>query len=148
MSAPVHPVDVFLVLTRGEEVLLGRRQGTGYADGTWNLPSGKLETHEDAVTGVIREAKEEIGVLLDPADVRLATVVHHRNAEGGARVGLFFTAVHEPDRHGEVVNTEPHKCAQLDWFPLGALPEPTYRYTAAGLQAVQDRAPLRLDGWR
>ena len=49
-------------------------------------------------------------------------------------MGLFFTAVHDPDRHGEPFNAEPNKCAELDWFPLDALPDPTYRYTSAGLR--------------
>jgi 8-oxo-dGTP pyrophosphatase MutT (NUDIX family) len=148
MSAPVHPVDIFHILTAQEKVLLGLRAGTGYADGTWNLPSGKMEVNEDAVAGVIRESREEIGIKLDRDDVRLVTTVHHRNAEGGARVGLFFTAVHDPDRHGEPFNAEPNKCADLAWFPLDALPDPTYPYTSAGLDAFQRHEPLRLDGWQ
>jgi 8-oxo-dGTP diphosphatase len=36
-------VDALLILIRGNDVLLAQRQGTGYADGDWNLPSGKLE---------------------------------------------------------------------------------------------------------
>lgn len=147
MSAPTHPVDVFLILTSGQGVLLGLREGTGYADGTWNLPSGKLENEEDAVGGVLRESREEIGIALDRDDVQLVTTVHHRNAEGGARVGLFFAAAHDPQRHGDPVNAEPDKCAALAWYPLDDLPDPTYPYTGAGLAAFQRREPLRLDGW-
>ncbi|HEX5201644.1 MAG TPA: hypothetical protein VFW27_17085 [Actinoplanes sp.] len=41
MSAPILlPVDVFLVLTDGDRVLMGLRRNTGFADGQWNLPSG------------------------------------------------------------------------------------------------------------
>jgi len=32
--------DVFLLLTRHDYVLLALRQGTGFADGMWSLPSG------------------------------------------------------------------------------------------------------------
>jgi len=39
-------VDALIVLVRGNQVLLAKRQGTGYADGAWNLPSGKLEDGE------------------------------------------------------------------------------------------------------
>jgi 8-oxo-dGTP diphosphatase len=151
MSVPLHPVDVFLVLTRrldgSEQVLLGLRAGTGYADGTWNLPSGKLEAEEDAVSGVVRESREEAGITLCPDDVRLVTTVHHRNAEGGGRVGLFFAAEHAADRHGEPFNAEPDKCADLCWFPLESLPERTYRYTRAGISAYLHGQPLCLDGW-
>ena len=53
-TAPRHPVDVFLLLTDVDRVLLALRSGTGYADGQWNLPSGKLEFGEDAISAVIR----------------------------------------------------------------------------------------------
>jgi 8-oxo-dGTP diphosphatase len=148
MDIPLHPVDIFLILISERKALLGKRAGTGYADGTWNLPSGKMETDEDAVAGVIRESREEVGIQLDRQDVRLVTTVHHRNAEGGSRVGLFFVADHDPARHGEPFNAEPDKCSELGWFPLDAPPDPTYRYTSAGLKAFLHRDALRLDGWQ
>lgn len=64
MSPPTHPVAVLLVLADGGRVLLVLREGTGYADGMWNLPSGKLEPGEDVLTVVIRETREEIGFTL------------------------------------------------------------------------------------
>lgn len=36
-----------LMLINGSQVLLALRENTGYADGLWNLPSGKLEDGED-----------------------------------------------------------------------------------------------------
>jgi 8-oxo-dGTP pyrophosphatase MutT (NUDIX family) len=54
----------FNSLTRNDHVLLALRQGTGFADGMWNLPSGKAENSETAITAVIREAHEEIGLRL------------------------------------------------------------------------------------
>jgi ADP-ribose pyrophosphatase YjhB (NUDIX family) len=146
--APTHPVDVLLILTKGESVLLALREGTGYADGQWNLPSGKLEIGEDAVTAVRRETVEEIGVHLGPDEPRLVATVHHRNSAGHARIGLVFTAAHDPARHGEPVNNEPHKCGGIKWFPAEALPPNTYPFTAASVAAWRHRTPLRLSGWR
>ena len=145
--APVHPVDVLLLLTYGEHVLLALREGTGYADGQWNLPSGKLEFGEDAVSGVIREAREEIGVCLDPSEPRMVTTVHHRNTAGFSRVGLAFAVPFDPARHGDPVNAEPHKCAKIEWFPADMLPSNTYPYTAACVRAYRDGQPFRLSGW-
>lgn len=147
-AAPTHPVDVLLILTQGDHVLLALRDGTGYADGMWNLPSGKLETGEDAISALIRETREEIGVQLAPDEPRMTAIVHHRNAAGLARVGLVFTVKHDSARHGEPVNAEPHKCAKIEWFPVGLLPTNTYPYTAACVTAYLDRQPLRLSGWR
>ena len=146
--APVHPVDVLLLLTDGEHVLLALREGTGYADGQWNLPSGKLEHGEDAVRAVIREAREEIGVHLDQDEPRMVPTVHHRNTAGHARVGLVFTVAHDMARHGEPVNAEPNKCAKIEWFPADVPPSNTYPYTAACVLAFRDSQPFALSGWR
>jgi 8-oxo-dGTP pyrophosphatase MutT (NUDIX family) len=40
-----------------------------------NLPSGKLEPGEDVVAAVIREAIEEVGVIIDRTDVRAVHVM-------------------------------------------------------------------------
>ena len=146
-AAPFHPVDVFLLLIRADHVLLGLRAKTGYADGQWNLPSGKLESSEDVVSAVIREAREEVGIRLRPEKLRLAAVVHHLSSPTHARVGLAFTAAFEPGEHGEPTNAEPLKCAGIEWFPLGALPPNTTSFTAACVQAFLDGQPLRLSGW-
>jgi 8-oxo-dGTP diphosphatase len=149
VDAPTHPVDVLLLLTtHADHLLLALREGTGYADGQWNLPSGKLETGEDAVSGVVREAREEIGVRLEPGEARMVTTVHHRNAAGLARVGLVFTVAYDAGRHGEPVNAEPHKCAKIAWFPADLLPSNTYPYTVACVRAFRDAQPFALSGWR
>jgi 8-oxo-dGTP pyrophosphatase MutT (NUDIX family) len=147
-AAPTHPVDVLLILTDGDQVLLALRDGTGYADGQWNLPSGKLEIGEDAVSGLIRETREEIGICLAHDAPRLVATVHHRNTSGHARVGLVFAARHDPTRYGQPVNAEPHKCAKIAWFPSDRLPPNTYPYTAASVAAYRKGEPLRLSGWR
>ena len=144
---PAHPVDVLLLLTRADQVLLALRQGTGFADGRWNLPSGKLETGEHALDAMIREAHEEIGVRLDPADLRLAATVHRRNADGATRIGLVFAAELAPGRHGEPVNAEPHKCARIAWFPADRFPPATLRYTADCIAAARTGTPFTLSGW-
>jgi 8-oxo-dGTP pyrophosphatase MutT (NUDIX family) len=112
-------IDVLLLLVRGDEVLLALREGTGFADGWWNVPSGKLEAGEDAASAMAREAREEIGLQLDPATLELASTVHFRNEYADARLGLFFRPLRW---HGEPVNAEPDKCARIAWFPLDALP--------------------------
>lgn len=83
-------VDVLLLLVRDGHVLLALRDGTGYADGQWNLPSGKLEAGEDLISALMREAREEVGVEIRPTEPRMVAAVHHRNPNGVGRVGFFF----------------------------------------------------------
>lgn len=137
-------VDVFLLLIRDGEVLLALRENTGYANGQWNVPSGKVEEGESAVAALLREAHEEVGLRLDAGDVRHVATVHQRNPEGGARIGLFFQAVSWP---GEPINAEPHKCGGIGWYPLEALPPNTFVYTCAGLDAFRTGASFTLSGW-
>lgn len=138
-------VDVHLILERPDgHVLLAERANTGYADGLVNAPGGKLEDGEDVRAAAIREAREEIGVEVDPAHARCVAVIHHRAPDGEARVGFFFaTSIWR----GEPVNAEPHKCAGLLWADPDDLPPHTIAYGAAGLRAYRCGEAFALDGW-
>nr|WP_049574286.1 NUDIX domain-containing protein [Nonomuraea sp. SBT364] len=128
------------MLVRDGEVLLGRRSGTGYADGLWHLPSGHLEAGESVVAAAVREAREETGVVIDPADLAFAHVMHR----APDRVGLFYAATRW---HGEPRNAEPHKCSELAWWPLDRLPGDIVDYPAAALAHIRDRVPFGLHAW-
>ena len=142
--AVIHPrppqryaeiVDVHLILRRADgRVLLARRQGTGYADGLLNAPSGHVEDGEDVREAVVREAYEEVGVQIDPAAVRVALVMQHRAPHGSNRTGWFFEV---RDWTGDPVNREPGKCSGIDWYPLDALPDDMVAYCRAGLDAYR-----------
>ncbi|MFE9812510.1 phosphotransferase [Streptomyces sp. NPDC005548] len=139
-----EPVDVHLILRRetadGPQILLSRRAGQVYAAGLWHLPSGHLDgPHEDVVTALIREAREETGVVIDPADVRSAVTVHHRSPEGASRTGHFFEV---RQWKGVPRIAEPDVCDAMDWTPLHALPAQMVAYCRAGLDAYSAGARL------
>ncbi|MER6095967.1 NUDIX domain-containing protein [Streptomyces sp. NPDC001728] len=134
-----EPLDVHLLAIRdgdnGGEVLLSRRAGAVYAQGHWHLPSGHLDgPHEDVVTALVRETREETGLLVDPADVHAAVTVHHRSPGGGARVGFFF----EVRRWSGVPRVmEREVCDGMGWFAFDAMPEPMVAYCRAGIDAYR-----------
>lgn len=140
-------VDVFLLLTRNDHVLLALRQGTGFADGMWNLPSGKAETAESAAAAVIREAHEELGIRLAEHEVSFAATVHCRNTDTDTRVGLFFHASATDSPLGTPFNAEPHKCAKIAWYPMAMLPSTTMPYSALGVSLYQRKAHFGTIGW-
>jgi len=84
-------VDVHLVLRRGDEILLGRRTNTGFGDGCWHLPSGHGEDGESAVASLIREAQEEIGVIIAPTRVQFVHLMHQW--AGSPRAAIFFEVI-------------------------------------------------------
>jgi 8-oxo-dGTP diphosphatase len=59
-------VDVMLLLTHDDRVLLALRQGASYADGLWNVLSETLEEGEHALDAIVREAQKEIGITSPP----------------------------------------------------------------------------------
>lgn len=66
---------------------------------------------------LIREAREEVGVVIDEREVEFTHVMHNSSSDG--RVAFFsvrrWTGVPE--------NLEPDKCSGLRWFSLGDLPD-------------------------
>jgi 8-oxo-dGTP diphosphatase len=135
--------DVHLVLLDDDgQVLLGRRKNTGFADGCYHLPAGHLEAGESVIDALVREAREETGILISPDAIDFAHVMH--NSSGGGRVAFFFT-VRRWD--GIPQNREPHKCSELRWAPLGALPANLVDYCRSALAAIADGKPFSLSGW-
>ncbi|MFF0493638.1 NUDIX domain-containing protein [Nocardia sp. NPDC004068] len=134
--------DVHLLLRRGNEVLFGQRQNTGFEDGAWHLPSGHLEAGESVIDALIREAEEEIGVTIAPADVQFSHIMH--NSSSGGRMAFFFTV---RSWQGEPTNLEPDKCSALEWFAADALPDHMIGYCRQAMQHIAKSTPFSIYGW-
>ncbi len=120
-------VAVYLILTKDNMILLGRRANTGWKDGYYSLPAGHLEPQETLVEAIIREAKEEVGINIKSETLSCVHVMHRKSAY----IDFYFT-VKEWD--GEPKNMEPDVCDDLSWFPLNSLPEHTVLSVVQALQ--------------
>ncbi|GAA5057360.1 NUDIX hydrolase [Nocardia callitridis] len=134
--------DVHLVLRSGKEVLFGQRRNTGFKDGSWHLPSGHLEADESVVAALLREAEEEIGVVIAADDVQFSHVMH--NSSSGGRMAFFFTV---DSWQGEPNNREPDKCGELRWFAIDALPDHMIGYCHAAMAYIAAGQPFSVYGW-
>ena len=127
----------YVYLIRGRQVLLQQRQNTGYLGGAWVAgAAGHIELGETAAETAAREAAEEIGIVIETADLQPATVM--QRTDGSAvqleqRVDWFFTA---HTWQGEPTIREPRKCADLRWFSLDALPSEMPSYERLVLDAI------------
>ncbi len=113
-------------------VLLSRRFQTGYQDGNYGLVSGHVDEGEFATEALVREAKEEAGITVDPAAARVAHVMY-RNCGDHERIDFFFVI---EAWSGEITNCEPDKCDELSWFALDALPDNTIPYIREALNNI------------
>jgi ADP-ribose pyrophosphatase YjhB (NUDIX family) len=143
LDRPRVIVDVNLLLRDGDRILLGRRRG-GFADGMYSPPAGHLELGESVQAALIREAHEETGIIISPADARFVQVMH--NSYGLGRIAFFFEA---RTWTGRITNQEPDKCAELRWFPLASLPDDMIPYIRQAIIAYHAGNPpeLTLYGW-
>ncbi|MFD5318953.1 NUDIX domain-containing protein [Streptomyces sp. NPDC127098] len=104
-------------------VLLQRGPEAKFAPGHWDLPVGKSDPGEPVTLTAARELAEETGLVVDPAELRLAHVVH--GAHGVESPGGFVTVIFTAHRwSGTLDNREPEKHSRAEWVPVDAIPEP------------------------
>jgi 8-oxo-dGTP pyrophosphatase MutT (NUDIX family) len=138
----------YVVLRRGDEVLLQLRQGTGYRDGHWaTAAAGHVEAGESVVEAAAREALEEVGVRVH--ELVPLTTMHRTHGNGrpvDERVDFFFTCTRFS---GEPRRLEEHKSADLRWFTLDALPEPVVPHELRVLELLRAGVvpPILVEGF-
>ena len=113
-------VDVHLLLVSGGDLLLGRRANTGYGDGAYEPPSGRLAERETLVEAAVRVAAAQVGVALDPARVSLAHVLH--DVSGAGRMAFFLTADGWDGDTSPVPLAGAGNYSDFGWYPLTELP--------------------------
>ncbi|GHV26830.1 hypothetical protein FACS1894176_08060 [Bacteroidia bacterium] len=87
-----------------------RRFNTGYQDGKYEFPSGHIEKGETLTDAVIREAQEEIGIIVKEDDLSFVACVDN-NANGKHVNFLFKTEKFE----GTPSIKEPEACDDIMW---------------------------------
>jgi 8-oxo-dGTP diphosphatase len=114
-------VDVHLLLLANGSLLLGRRANTGYGDGAYEPPSGRLAERETLVEAAVRVAAAQAGIALDPARVTLAHVLH--DVSGAGRMAFFLA--HElvtTDGWAGPAGEPDGSYSDFGWYPLTDLP--------------------------
>ena len=105
------------IITRGNQVLLGRKQGDSeIGEGTLNGPGGKQEPGESLVECLVRETEEEVGIVLDPTKVeKVAVITFYAGGIPDFEVHIFRTS----DFSGEPRET---KSMVPAWYDIKNLP--------------------------
>jgi 8-oxo-dGTP diphosphatase len=135
-------VVVHLLLVRKGAVPFLLRTDTGTQDGTWGLIAGRVDPDESVRQAMVREAKEEAGLALDPERLRLIHVSNRRlppnDPDRRPRLGFYFRY---EDETLEPVNREPEKHGELRYFSLDSPPSPLMDYLPSVLESIKRNEP-------
>ena len=121
MLPAVPRVGVAALVVFKKELLLGYRV-TKHGNGVWGFPGGHLEFGESPEGCAIREAREECGLTL--RNVTFYTLSNDVFADTGKHyITLHMRAdVDDPT----LVNHEPDKHRDWQWFAWDKLPQPLF----------------------
>ncbi|MHC5256236.1 NUDIX domain-containing protein [Streptomyces sp. UC4497] len=125
-------VDVLMLPYRddGRMPLLRRAEGR-YAAGQITVVGGHLEAGESPLEGAIREAEEELGIRIDPADAEFCGLFQFVAADRSRRLGAAWVTRRWG---GTATNKEPEKHAELLWAEPGDPPANCHPYTQGVLR--------------
>jgi mutator protein MutT len=137
-------VAVHLLLVRNNQILIARRANTGYHDGDYSVAAGHVDMGESSTQAMIREAKEEIGITIQPEDLEFSTIMHRYGDDKSERIDFFFSC--EVWTGTESI-CEPHKCDDLKWVDIGQLPENTISYIREGIDCYKRGVKFMEFGW-
>lgn len=102
-----------------EEILLQKRQNTGYMDGYWDFSaSGHVEENESMKMAACREAEEEIGIDIKIEDFEPMCIIHKNKGR------IYYNGYFKVTKWGKKPRiNEPEKCEEIRWFKIDELPE-------------------------
>ena len=118
-----NPSAVMLILSRlqdgKEEILFQKRKNTGYCDGFYDLSaSGHVDANESMKHAMCREAREELGIIIDEKDLEFVCIIH-KNSNGCIYYNGYFKA---NKWVGKPCINEPEKNEELKWIDINDLP--------------------------
>ncbi len=139
---------VYLILKNNNQILMMRRFNTGYKDGFYSLPAGHLDGNETLKDALIRETKEETGLLIEASDLKLVHVMHESSditePADNERIDFYF----EVSKYkGEPSIIEPHKCDDMRWFNINELPDNIVDKVSVALGHIKSGEIHSTYGW-
>lgn len=134
---------VYLILLDDDKILLSRRFNTGWKDGHYSLVAGHLDGNESVSAAMIREAREEAGIIVKKEDLIPATTLH-RIYPGQEYVDFFFVC---KKWEGTPKIMEKDKCDDMKWFSVNALPENLLDYIKVAVNNYKEKISFSEYGW-
>ena len=122
---------VHMLIMDNGKVLLQKRKGSKLWPGYYALPAGHIDEGENQYDALVREAKEELDVEIDPKDIEKSYVVLRRNffEIDGKKLEPYIDYYFEISKYQSTPRiAELDKCDELIWADINNLPEPFVNY--------------------
>ena len=122
---------VHLVLLDDNKILIQKRKGSKLWPGFYALPAGHIDEGENQYEALVREAKEELNIVLEPKDILKEYVVLRRNhfKIDGKLLEPYIDYYFEITKYTGIPEIlEKDKCEELIWCNINDLPEPFINY--------------------
>lgn len=133
---------VYLMLIRGNQILLLKRDNTGYEDGKYSLVAGHMDGNETIKQAMIRECKEEAGIEIYERDIEMATLLHRKTDP--ERLDFFLKCERW---NGDIENKEQNKCSELSWYDINNLPRNIIPYVKKAIENYKNNIMFDNFGW-
>jgi A/G-specific adenine glycosylase len=131
-AVPHKSIGVAVIWSESGQVLIDRRPQEGLLGGLWEFPGGKIEPGETVEDCIMREIREELGIVIAVGD-RLTTIDH---AYTHFRVTL--NVFHCRHISGE---PQPLECDEIRWVNVDELEQ--FPFPKANVQIIE---AIRLSG--
>ena len=122
---------VHMIIMNNDKLLIQKRKGTKLWPGYYALPAGHIDVGENQYEALIREAKEELGIEINPKDIINSYVVLRRNyfEIDGKKLEPYIDYYFEISKYQSVPSiVEQDKCDELIWADINDLPNPFINY--------------------
>ena len=120
-----------IIVNNDNKILLQKRKGSKLWPGYYALPAGHIDEGENQYDALVREAKEELDIEINPKDIINSYVVLRRNyfEIDGKKLEPYIDYYFEISKYKGIPKiVELNKCEELIWSNIDDLPEPFINY--------------------
>ncbi|HRI05801.1 MAG TPA: NUDIX domain-containing protein [Candidatus Dojkabacteria bacterium] len=114
-STPI--LSVLLLPIKDNKIFLIKRANTGWEDGKWSIPGGRVELGFSIKETALKELKEETAIELSDEDLKLVHIEYLKDKF----INFFFSFA---PNDLNIIPQENDKVSEFGWFELVKLPEP------------------------
>ncbi len=137
-------VYVIIIIRQENKILLMKRSQSVINGGLYAFPGGGVDGSETLMNAIIRESKEELGIILAEEHVKFVHTMHVKTENNGEYIAFYFET---STWIGQPSIMEPDKCDELAWFDRDALPQPIINTHQHALDMIDQKIVFSEFGW-